>query len=114
MRTTVILVGAAMALCACAQRMEDQGLLYDQLRDQDVQLAATTLQRSLEQVRNGETLTWRNAATGATGSITPQRTFLTSDGTYCRAYEETIVIGTRSAQSQNTACRDPRGNWIRT
>jgi surface antigen len=112
MRTTVILVGAAMALCACASRMEDQGLLYDQLQDQDVQLAATTLQRSLEQGRNGETLSWRNAATGATGSITPQGTFLTSGGAYCRAYDETIVIGARSAQSRNTACRDQRGNWI--
>ena len=90
----------------------DQGLLYDQLQDQDVRLAATTLQRSLEQGQNGETLTWRNAATGATGSITPRRTFLTSDGAYCRAYDETIVIGTRSAQSQNTACRNPQGNWI--
>ena len=93
---------------------DDQGSLYDQLGDGDVRLAAATLQQSLEQRRNGETASWRNAATGATGSITPQRTLFTSDGGYCREYDETIVIGERSGQSRNTACRDGQGNWIWT
>ena len=111
-RSAIIALGMILALGACTSRLDDQSSLYNQLRDQDVRLAASTLQRSLKQGWNGETLSWRNAATGATGSITPTRTILTSDGSYCRDYDESIVVGGRSGRWRNTACRDERGNWI--
>ena len=111
-RSAIVVLGMILVLGACTSRLGDQGSLYDQLQDQDVRLAASTLQRSLEQGRSGETLSWRNAASGATNSITPQRSILTSDGSYCRDYDETIVVGGRSGQWRNTACRDEPGNRI--
>ena len=103
---------AAMALGACALQQGEQAALYDQLQEQDVRMAAATLQRSLEQGRSGETLSWRNVATGAKGSLTPQRTMLTAEGYYCRDYDETIVVAGRSGQWRHTACRNKDGRWV--
>ena len=70
-RGAVIGLVLGLALGGCTLPEGDQVSLYDQLGVGDVRLAAATLQQSLEQRRNGETASWRNAATGATGSITP-------------------------------------------
>jgi surface antigen len=77
-----------------------------------VSLAAGTLQRSLEQTRNGQTTAWRNANTAAAGAITPTRTFLAADGAYCHDYDETITIGGQSGRAWNTTCRNKDGIWV--
>ena len=101
-----------LVLSACTSRLGDQGSLYDQLGDGDVKLATATLQRSLEQTRNGQTTAWQNAASAAAGSITPTRTFLAADGAYCRDYDETITVSGQSGRSRNTACRSENGMWV--
>ena len=85
-----------LALGGCTLPEGDQVSLYDQLGDGDVQVAAATLQRSLEHTANGQSTAWRNTTTtGAAGTITPARKFLAADGVYCRDYDETITIGGR-------------------
>ena len=70
-RSVIVVLGMILALSACTSRLGDQGSLYDQFGDGDVKLAAATLQRALEQARNGQTTAWQNAASAAAGSITP-------------------------------------------
>ena len=111
-RSVVLVVVSLLALGACTSSFDEQGSLYDQLKDGDVSMAAATLQRSLEQTRNGETTSWRNTSTAAAGSITPTRTFLASDGAYCRDYDETIAVGAKSGHFLNTACRNENGTWL--
>ena len=47
---------------------------------------------------------------GHSGSVTPIRTYQ-SAGTYCREYQQTVIIGGKQEQSYGTACRQPDGSW---
>jgi len=86
--------------------------LYMQMTDEDVRLADTTLQRALETQISGVTVYWRNGATGHYGAVTPERTYNTAGGTYCRAYREQISVVERSATYTDRACRNSDGIWI--
>ena len=70
-----------------------------------------TTQQSLEAVPSGSTSTWKNPDSGNSGSITPQRTYQKTEGTYCREYQQTISVGGRTEEAYGTACRQPDGTW---
>jgi len=86
--------------------------LYMRMSDEDVHLADATVQQALESQQSGSSLYWRNSTTGHYGAITPQRTYRTADGTYCREYREQLTVGTRSATYTDQACRGSNGLWI--
>lgn len=81
------------------------------LDDTDRLMAERTTQASLEHVRTGETSTWSNPDSGASGSVTPQRTYQATSGEYCREYEQTIEIDGQLERAYGTACRQPDGSW---
>jgi surface antigen len=54
---------------------------------------------------------WNNPSTGYRYSVTPIRTWQTSNTTYCREFTTTGVIGGRQQQLYGTACRQPDGSW---
>ncbi len=70
-----------------------------------------TTQQSLEKVQAGKTSTWKNPDSGNQGTITPQKTYQRSDGTYCREFTQTITVGGRTEEAYGTACRQPDGTW---
>lgn len=109
---TLIVLAAALQLSACANFMSDQAALYDQLTDQDVNLAAETLQRSLETLPDGATQRWANEGTGHEGAVTATRTYLSAGGQFCRDYREDLRLGDQTAQFFHAACRDEEGGWI--
>jgi surface antigen len=78
-------------------------------RSQQIQTQTTA--RTLETAPSGATTTWRNPDNGVQGTVTPVKTYQTAQGTYCREYQQTIVIGGQPQQSYGTACRQPDGNW---
>lgn len=69
------------------------------------------LRGSLEHVRSGRTVAWRNPDTGAHYRTTPMRTYRTQAGRYCREYTTTATVGGRRQQVYGTACRQPDGDW---
>ncbi|WP_353621276.1 RT0821/Lpp0805 family surface protein [Labrenzia sp. R4_1] len=79
----------------------------------DQTMAEATFQNALEKSLSGKTSSWRNQETGASGSVTPVRTWKTRSGVYCRAYRENILLasGTRR-QDNGTACRNKSGKWL--
>lgn len=69
-----------------------------------------TQQQAFESNRSGTTSSWKNPDSGASGSITPTRTY-ESNGRHCREYNQTVNIGGKTERAHGTACRTPDGSW---
>ena len=95
-------------LYGCASQPTQIALLAT---DNDQKLAYQTLQQVLETQISGTTRSWRNTNNDHVGSITPIRTFKTSNGIFCRVYAETLTIHGKTQKFQETACRDKDGIW---
>lgn len=78
---------------------------------EDRQRQAQATARALETRRAGETLPWHNAQSGNRGSITPERTWQRDDGTYCREFTQTVIVGGQKESAYGRACRQPDGSW---
>jgi surface antigen len=70
-----------------------------------------TTHSALETGRVHQTSTWRNPDSGHSGTVTPVKTYQTTQGQYCREYQQTVNIGGRTEQAYGTACRQPDGTW---
>ena len=77
----------------------------------DVAAMHRTNQVALEQNRSGVPSEWRNPDSGASGTVTPQRTYQTATGQYCREFQQTVTIGAKTENAYGTACRQPDGSW---
>ncbi|HLI12578.1 MAG TPA: RT0821/Lpp0805 family surface protein [Alphaproteobacteria bacterium] len=73
--------------------------------------AQQTTQRTLETTPDGQSLPWRNAENGHSGTVTPVRTYQESNGQYCREFQQTVTVGGQTQQAYGTACRQPDGTW---
>ena len=67
--------------------------------------------QALEHGEDGRTVRWQNPNTGATYDVVPQRTFTNPQGSYCREYTTTAVIGGKTQRVYGTACRHEDGSW---
>lgn len=67
--------------------------------------------QALENGRSGSTTGWRNPDSGNSGTVIPQPAYQIADGTYCREYQQTIMVAGRSHSAYGTACRQPDGTW---
>jgi surface antigen len=77
----------------------------------DIAYYNQTSQSSLETSRNGTTSSWANPNNGHSGSITPIKTYQTSNGTHCRQYSQTVTIDGQRQEAYGTACRQQNGSW---
>jgi surface antigen len=82
-----------------------------QMDERDQLMAAQNLQYSLELNPDGTTSTWQNPNTGNSGSSYPTKTSVAADGTPCREFTATIVIGGEKQPAHGTACRQADGSW---
>jgi surface antigen len=69
-----------------------------------------TQQQAFEHNRSGTTSSWKNPDSGASGSVTPTKTY-ESSGRHCREYTQTINVGGKTEKGYGTACRTPDGSW---
>jgi surface antigen len=65
---------------------------------------------SLETVRTGVPSTWQNPDTGNSYTVTPTRTYESSEGP-CREYSMDAYVGNKREQVYGTACRQADGSW---
>ena len=100
-----------LQLGACAMISGNDTRLYESLNNQDIQLAAATVQQTLETAPDQTTRTWSNSASGRRGSVTPTRTYLSANGLFCRDYVEEFTSEERKGSFQHTACRDDTERW---
>jgi surface antigen len=87
------------------------GAVGNYLDQRDRQLANQTAQRAFETAPAGQTTTWQNPDSGHSGSITPTRTFQAANGSYCREFQQDVVVAGKTQQAFGTACRQPDGQW---
>ena len=66
---------------------------------------------ALENGISGRSTTWVNPDSGNAGDIVPQPAYQQADGTYCREFAQTIVVGGKMESAYGTACRQPDGAW---
>lgn len=71
----------------------------------------STAQRAMETAPAGQALPWSNPKTGNSGTFVPAAPYQTSNGQYCREYNQTIVVGGQKQSGHGTACREPDGSW---
>ncbi len=70
-----------------------------------------TTTSSLENGRSGVPATWRNPDSGNSGTVVPQPAYQSSNGQYCREYQQTVVVGGQTQKAYGTACRQQDGTW---
>jgi surface antigen len=73
--------------------------------------AERTAQRTLEHEPVGRTRSWSNPDNGHYGTVTPERTYESREGRYCREYQTTVTIDGRTQSAYGTACRQQDGSW---
>lgn len=89
------------------------GQTYGQsLNGSDGVADADSFQSALENNRSGTATEWRNPDAEHTEATVPVKTFQTSEGVYCREFQQTITIDGRQERGYGTACRQPDGQWL--
>ncbi len=77
----------------------------------DIAYANRTSQQAFEYNKTGASSSWKNPDTGASGTITPTKTFQDNSQRYCREYNQTISVGGKVEKGYGKACRQPDGSW---
>ena len=91
---------------------QNEAPFYARMADSDVEIAVSTMQTALMNGHEGDTFAWSNDATPMRGAFTPLRTFLTSQGYYCRDYREDLWFEEAQQSFTNMACLDDGGRWV--
>jgi surface antigen len=117
MQKTLTALGfATLLLAGCAGDRPATGGAgadaYAALKADDLALATATMQRALEGESDGSGLGWRNTATGHAGAFTPVRSYVASNGYFCRVYREDLRVGRGAEAYQHEACRNEKGLWV--
>lgn len=58
-----------------------------------------------------QTITWNNAQSGHSGTITPIQQGRDSTGATCRKFKQAIMIDGQAQTAVNVACQNPDGTW---
>jgi len=70
-----------------------------------------TQQQAFETAPSGTSTAWQNPDSGNSGAVVPQPAVQQSDGTYCREFQQTIIVGGNEETAYGQACRQPDGQW---
>lgn len=75
-------------------------------------MAGAKLQVALEGAVSGRSLSWKNTASGASGTITPLKTWKNDQGDFCRSYSEKYTLASgRTVSHRGVACRMKNAVW---
>jgi surface antigen len=92
------------------------GELGEGLSKDDKQQAGTATQEALANNQAGETATWSNASTGASGQVTPGPVYKPKSGAQAGKQCRQIDVVAKPAngnvnRGKRTACRNANGEW---
>jgi len=76
----------------------------------DRELFVRSMNRALDQTRDGDSLSWENPSTGARGTITPTSSWQ-DQGQPCRALQFDNQVKGRSGRSSFSFCKQSDGSW---
>lgn len=79
--------------------------------DRADQTYAAQAERQAYNAPLGQRISWNNPQSGNSGTVVPLRDGTMNDGSYCREFQTTIVVGGKTERGTGTACRQPDGSW---
>jgi surface antigen len=112
--TALYLIGAALVTASFSSLVFAGNTLFlargplGHLNKADVALARAEITKALNTGKDGQTYTWNNPKTKASGTIKPTSTF-TKDGMRCRATEFTTSAGGERGASTWNLCSTKDG-----
>ncbi len=87
------------------------GALGHYLGEDDAKKYAESHYRALDNLRPGQTSSWRDPSTGNYGSTTVHRAFTADDGAFCKNFTETVHTSAKDMRETATACKASNGDW---
>lgn len=87
------------------------GSIGHYLGEHDAKQYAENHYKALDNLRAGQTSTWRDPSTGNYGSTTVHRTFTAADGALCKNFTETVHTSSKDVRETATACKASNGDW---
>ncbi|MDQ0531880.1 surface antigen [Azospirillum picis] len=72
---------------------------------------AETAARQAYSAPVGDRITWQNPQSGNSGAVVTTREGYSNTGTYCREFQQTVVVQGRTEQAYGTACKQADGTW---
>lgn len=106
-----LVVGLSGGYWFADERMRSELALRDRQLQEDQRALENAISAALEKRLSGDTVHWQNPDSGSRASITPVRTFKTSDGRWCREYIHDSQIDERTVERRAIACRVDDGVW---
>jgi surface antigen len=79
-----------------------------QMTEDDFKIAGDTLNKALDEGRDGQDFEWKNPATSASGTIRALPRF-EKDGMHCRGVAFSTVVKGKEGRSKWNACKTPSG-----
>lgn len=111
-QTPLLIVIVALAVPSYAQvgfrGLKDTPL--SEFNEEDLALFESAQKEALENRSDGDTVSWKNPHTGASGTVTPLRTDRINDRR-CRLLRIVTGAGGRSGESRFWYCKQPDGKW---
>ena len=77
----------------------------------DMVLYENTAQKGLAHAGDGQVLNWLNPETGRSGIFRSMRSFVSTQGRYCRTFRTTIAFDDGLESGDGTACETASGTW---
>jgi len=77
----------------------------------DRMLRAQAVSSALETALSGTPVEWHNPDSGGSGTVTPVRTFRSTDSRWCREYQSVTTAGAQTERKRAIACRQDNGIW---
>ncbi len=79
--------------------------------DEGDKAAASRAEQRAYNAPVGQQITWNNPSNGNSGTITPVRDGYAANGSYCREFQQTIIVGGKQQEAFGKACQQPDGSW---
>lgn len=86
------------------------GHIGQSLDEYDKVMLQKSSQQALEFTPSGSSVAWNNPDSGNHGTITPTKT-VKQGNSYCREYQQEIVVGGEVKKAYGKACRQADGQW---
>lgn len=106
-----LVVGLSGGYWFADERLRSELALRDRQLQEDQRALESAISAALEKHLSGDTVHWESPDSGSRASITPVRTFKTSDGRWCREYIHDSRIEERTVERRAIACRVDDGVW---
>jgi surface antigen len=87
------------------------GALGKYLGEKDARQYAESHYRALDNLKAGQTSSWRDPSTGNHGSTTVHRSFTAADGALCKNFTESVHTSAKDVKETATACKAANGDW---